>query len=95
MEKSTTKYDVIQTGIYNGNYQAKLGYFDKEGNFKIKSYPAKNKAGEEKFVPVCVTIGEKEMAVSFLLDWLEEITGDRYEVLNIKPQQAPLDDVPF
>ena len=84
METVTTKYDVVQTGTYQGNHQVLSGYYDKAGQFKTKLYPVKTKAGIEKFVPVAVTIGDKETAVKFLTDWLQEITGMKYV-----PEETP------
>ena len=31
METVTTKYDVVQTGTYQGNHQVLSGYYDKAG----------------------------------------------------------------
>jgi hypothetical protein len=97
MERATTKYDVVQTGVYQGNHQAKLGWYDKAGQFKVKSYPVKNKEGEEKFIPVSVTIGDDDTAVQFLLDWLKEITNmDYMPVKNPGIPPKPVDDgIPF
>jgi hypothetical protein len=79
MEVQTTKYDIVQTGMYKDNYQAKLGYYNKAGEFKVKSYPRNREDGSEVYIPVSITIGDSQAkAVNFLLMWLQEITGVEY-----------------
>jgi len=95
MEYQTTKYDVIQTGTYKDVHQLKLGYYKKDTTeFKVKSYP-KTIEGQEKFFPISIPLGDKETATKFLVSLLKEITGEYYEVVNYKPQQATQEDVPF
>jgi predicted HAD superfamily Cof-like phosphohydrolase len=84
MEFQTTKFDVVQTGIYKDVYQLKLGYYKKDTTeFKVKSYP-KTIDGQEKYFPISVPIGEKYTAADFLLEVIVEILDGETEDYLLK-----------
>ena len=78
MQVKTTDYDTIQTGVYAGKHQAVVGWVNKDGEFKPRAHKVVKKDGTESFPPISITIGDKETATNFLLDWLKEITGEEY-----------------
>lgn len=93
MEIQINKYDVVQTGFYDNKFQIKLGYYNKNGEFKARFLTIKSKDGTEKFTPVTLTFDDKDTAVAFCDVCKGEIMGMGKKTKE--PEQQPLDDVPF
>lgn len=97
MQRKTTEYDVIETGIYKGIHQLKLGYLGKDGEFKPKTYKYASKGGGEFSIPITVPLGDKAEAIEFMVDYLKELAGTEYipNTANAPARLTEDDDIPF
>jgi hypothetical protein len=92
MQLKINQYDTVETGIYNGKWQIKVGRVDQEGNFRPHFQSIKKKDGSQINVPVTLTFDSDAERLNFI----ETIANESgYELIE-KPQQPPQEiDVPF
>jgi hypothetical protein len=93
MQLKINQYDTVETGIYNGKWQIKVGRVDQEGNFRPHFQSIKKKDGSQINVPVTLTFDSNEDRFSFLSMCAKE-AGYMLAENNAKPQ-PPTEDVPF
>ena len=77
METTISKYQVVQTGRYNGQFQIMQGWMGNKG-FKPDFISKKQKDGTEKVSPASITFSDDPAAVEFFLFCLKELTGKEY-----------------
>jgi hypothetical protein len=94
MEIQINKYDVVQTGFYDNKIQMKLGYYNKNGEFKARFLTVKSKDGTEKFTPITFTFDDTDTAVAFCDVCKSEMMSKKIQEKDV-PEQPPLQDVPF
>lgn len=92
METKVSKYQTLQTGRYNGQFQIMLGWENKSGEFKPNFFSKRQKDGTEKSYPASITFEDDKIAIEFHLSCLKELTGKDYIE---KPIDKPAEDVPF
>lgn len=85
METKISKYQVVQTGRYNGQFQIMQGWMGNNG-FKPDFISKKQKDGASKTFPASITFESDQAAVEFFLFCLKEITGKEY---TAKTEEAP------
>jgi hypothetical protein len=85
METKISKYQVLQTGRYNGNFQIMQGWVGNNG-FKPDFISKKQKDGTAKTFPASITFESDQAAVEFFLFCLKDITGKEYAE---KTEEAP------
>jgi len=91
MQLKINQYDTIETGEYNGKWQIKVGYINKNGEFKPYFKSVTNKDGSTRSVPMSLTFDSDAERLNFI----ETIANESgYELIE-KPQQPPQEDVPF
>ena len=88
METKVSKYQMVQTGRYNGQFQIMLGWENKAGEFKPNFINKRQKDGTEKSYPASITFEDNAIAAAFLLSCLKELTGKYYI-------EEPVEEAPF
>lgn len=77
METKVSKYQVLQTGRYNGQFQIMQGWMGNNG-FKPDFISKKQKDGTTKSFPASITFSDDPAAKDFFLFCLKELTGKEY-----------------
>ena len=77
METKVSKYQAVQTGRYNGQYQIMQGWMGNNG-FKLDFISKKQKDGTTKTFPASITFESDQAAIEFFLFCLKDITGKDY-----------------
>ena len=104
MQLKINAYDTVETGEYNGKWQIRVGYINKNGEFKPYFKSVTNKDGSTRSVPMSLTFDDYKTRIEFLNVCAENIGEDNmyaflahqadlhgYELVK-KPKQS---DVPF
>jgi hypothetical protein len=91
MQLKINQYDTVETGTYNGKWQIKVGYINKNGEFKPYFKSVTNKDGSTRSVPVSLTFDSDTDKFAFV-DMCADEMG--YKLVE-KTQQPPQEDVPF
>ena len=76
METKVSKYQMLQTGRYNGQYQIMLGWENKSGEFKPNFFSKRQKDGTEKSYPASITFEDDATAVAFFRACLGELNAE-------------------
>ena len=82
---------------YNGKYQLLTGQTGKDDeNYKKWVFPqGKDRLPGEKAIPMGVTIGGKDEAISILKAMLSELGGTANESQTHGANKEPVDEIPF
>ena len=78
MEITISKYQMVQTGRYNGQFQIIQGWENNKGDFRPNFISKRQKDGTEKAYPASITFESDQAAVEFFLFCLKDITGKEY-----------------
>ena len=76
METKVSKYQTLQTGRYNGQFQIMLGWVNKSGEFKPNFFSKRQKDGTEKSYPASITFEDDKTAIAFFRACLAELNTE-------------------
>ena len=76
METKVSKYQTLQTGRYNGQFQIMLGWVNNKGEFKVSFINKRQKDGTEKSYPASITFEDDATAVAFFRACLGELNAE-------------------
>ena len=76
METKVSKYQMLQTGRYNGQFQIMLGWENKSGEFKPNFFSKRQKDGTEKSYPASITFEDDATAAAFFRACLVELNTE-------------------
>lgn len=85
METTISKYQVVQTGRYNGQFQIMQGWMGNKG-FNPDFISKNKKDGTPATFPASITFESDQVAIDFFLFCLKDITGKDYAE---KTEEAP------
>ena len=76
METKISKYQMLQTGRYNGKFQIIQGWENNKGEFKPNFITKRQKDGTEKSYPASITFEDDATAVAFFRACLAELNAE-------------------
>lgn len=76
METKVSKYQMLQTGRYNGQFQIMLGWENNKGEFKPNFISKRQKDGSEKAYPASVIFEDDKTAAAFFRACLTELNAE-------------------
>ena len=90
MQLKINQYDTVEIGEYNGKWQIRVGYINKNGEFKPHFQAIRKKDGSEIKVPVSLTFDSESDKMAFL-----RMCADEMGCELVEKQPQPTEDVPF
>jgi hypothetical protein len=76
METKISKYQMVQTGRYNGQFQIIQGWENTKGDFRPNFISKRQKDGTDKAYPASITFESDEVAIAFLRSCLAELKAE-------------------